>query len=43
MKGTEPAQYFGPEIWNNIPIEIKSIKNFDKFKTEIRKWKPKNF
>ena len=43
LKITEPVQYFGPVIWNNIPIEIRSIKNFDTFKTKIRKWKLTNF
>ena len=38
----EPVQYFGPVICNDIPIEIISIKNFDTFNTEIRKWEPKN-
>ena len=38
----ESAQYFGPVICNNIPIDVRSIKNFDTFHTEIRKWKPKN-
>ena len=38
----ELAQYFGPVICNNIPIEKSSIKNVDTFYTEIRKWKPKN-
>ena len=42
LKGAESVRYLGPVIWNNIPIEIRSIKNFDTFKTEIRKWKPKN-
>ena len=36
------ARYFGPVICNNIPIEIRIIKNFDTFNTEIRKWKTKN-
>ena len=26
LKVTESARYFGPVIWNNIPIEIRSIK-----------------
>ena len=34
--------YFGPVIYNNISIEIRSIKSFDTFKTEIIKWKPTN-
>ena len=32
LKGTESVRYFGPVIWNNIPIE--HIQNFDKFKTK---------
>ena len=43
LKGTEAVQNFGPIIWNNIYIEIRSIENFDTFKTEIRKWKPTKF
>ena len=42
LKGAESVRYLGPVTWNNIVIEIRSIKNFDIFKTEIRKWKPKN-
>ena len=42
LKRTESVQYFGPVIWKNIPIEIRSIQNVDSFKTEIRKWKPTN-
>ena len=42
LKRAESVRYLGPVIWNNIFIEVKSIKNFDTFKTEIRKWKLKN-
>ena len=38
----ESARHFGPIICNNILIEIRSIKHFDTFNTESRKWKPKN-
>ena len=41
LKWTESIRYFGPVIWNNILIEIRGNINFDTFKTEIRKWKPK--
>ena len=37
----ESAWYFARAIYNNIPIDIRGIKNFDTFNTEIRKWKPK--
>ena len=40
LKGAESVRYFGPVIWNSIPVEIRNIKNFETFKTEIRKWKP---
>ena len=30
------TQYSGPVTCNNIPIEIRIIKNFDTFNTEIR-------
>ena len=43
LKGTEPVRYFRPVIWNNTPIDIRSIKNFDTFKREIRKQKSRNF
>ena len=43
LKGIESVRNFGPVICNNIPIEIRSIKNFDAFKTKIRKWKLTNF
>ena len=36
------TQYFGSVICNNVLIEIRIIKNFDTFNTEIRKWKPRN-
>ena len=34
------VRYFGPVIWKNIPIEIRTIQNVDSFKTEITNWKP---
>ena len=42
LKGTEYVRYLQSVIWNNFPIEIRSIKYFDTFKTEIKKWKLKN-
>ena len=33
LKGTESVRYFEPIIWNNIPIETRSIQNVDLFKT----------
>ena len=42
LKGTESVRYLGPIIWNNIPIEIRRIREIELFKSEIRKWKPLN-
>ena len=39
LKGIDSPRYFGPVTLNNIPVEIRSIKNFETFKTEIKKWK----
>ena len=39
-KGFQSIRYFGPVIWNKIPIELRRIENIDSFKAEIRKWKP---
>ena len=35
LKGIESVRYLELVIWNNIPIEIRSIKDFHIFKTEI--------
>ena len=42
LKRTESVRYFGPVIWNNIPLKIRSIQNIDTFKIEITNWKPTN-
>ena len=34
--------YFAPKVWNMIPLKIKNINSFQKFKTEVRKWAPEN-
>ena len=38
--GTESASYLRPEIWEQIPAEIKYKNSLDGFKKEIKKWKP---
>ena len=40
--GLNSLSYFAPKVWDTIPLEIKNINSFQKFKTEIRKWAPKN-
>ena len=42
LKGIEFVRYFRPVIWNNIPIKIRSVKNIDTLKAEIRNLKPTN-
>ena len=37
LKRIQCVRCFGQVTGNNIPVEIRSIKNFDTFKTEIRK------
>ena len=40
--GLHSLSYFAPKVWYMIPLEIKNINSFQKFKTEIRKWAPEN-
>ena len=40
--GLNSLSYFAPKVWDMIPLEIKNINSLQKFKTEIRKWAPKN-
>ena len=34
------ASYLGPNIWEQIPAEVKNKDSLDGFKNEIKKWKP---
>ena len=38
--GTESASYLGPNIWEQIPVEIKNKGSLDGFKRDVKKWKP---
>ena len=42
FNGSESASYLGPNIWEQILFEIKSISSLVEFKKEIRNWKPEN-
>ena len=42
LKGKNSLRYFGPVIWNSIPIDIRCQDNFNLFKSKIRQWKPEN-
>ena len=37
--GKNSLRYFGPVIWNKIPLRIRNIETLTEFKKEIRKWK----
>ena len=39
-KGTESPSYLRPNIWEQIPGEIKNKDSLHCFKKEIKKWKP---
>ena len=39
-KGTESVSYLEPNIWEQIPAEIKNKESLDGFKRKIKKWKP---
>ena len=40
FKGQESLTYFAPKVWNMVPKEYKSLRSLDKFKKEIKTWKP---
>ena len=41
--GHDSLRYFGPIIWNMIPVNIKNSDSLEKFKTKIKMWKPNDF
>ena len=38
--GTESLSFLGPEIWEQVPPELKALESLDIFKTQIKKWIP---
>ena len=34
--GTKSLKFYGPKIWNTLPVNIKTIKNLNAFKTLIK-------
>ena len=38
--GKGALRYLGPLIWNIIPSEIKNVSSLNKFKKQIRQWRP---
>ena len=41
-KGEDSLRYFGPLIWNIVPIKMKGLTSLKSFQNEIKKWIPKN-
>ena len=40
--GLNSLKYFAPKVWDMVPLEIKNVHFFQKFKAKIRKWVPEN-
>ena len=36
--GTKSLKFYGPKIWNALPVNIKSAENLNAFKELIKKW-----
>ena len=39
--GLNSLRYFASKVWNMVPLELKNVNDFEIFKSEIRKWEPK--
>ena len=35
--GTKSLKFYGPKIWNNLPVNVKTAKNLNAFKDLIKK------
>ena len=40
--GTESIRYLGSKIWESIPANIKGVDTIERFKSDIKKWKPES-
>ena len=38
--GQNSIRYFGPQIWNSVPFEIKNNATLEEFSRKIKCWKP---
>ena len=38
--GANSIKYFGSVIWNSLPNYLRTICDFDLFKTAMQRWKP---
>ena len=40
--GLRALRYFGPKIWNMVPLKMKNSETLEKFKTKIKSWKARH-
>ena len=38
--GKKSIRYFGPQIWNSVPFEIRNAATLEDFSRKIKCWKP---
>ena len=36
--GAKSLKFYGPKIWNTLPVNIKTAENLNAFKNLIKKW-----
>ena len=36
--GTKSLKFYGPKIWNTVPVNIETAENLNAFKDLIKKW-----
>ena len=41
--GKEIISYLGPQIWDMIPVKMKTITTISAFKREVKYWKLENY
>ena len=39
--GLNSLRYFASKVWSMVPLELKNINDVEIFKSEIKRWKPK--
>lgn len=40
--GINSLSYFAPRVWYMVPLEIRNVSFFQKFKTDIQEWALEN-
>ena len=41
--GKNSIRYFGPQIWNSVPFEIRNASTLEDFTGKIKYWKPEEY